>query len=98
MTDTKSAANAASSGSGSGVGQSRGKLETELLKATINDQLNRLLTQLEDLDTFKDGTQRTSLRRSGCVLMRCVCVVCRVDLEGEYESMKEERNSELLEF
>jgi hypothetical protein len=34
---------------------SKGKHETVLLKANINDQLNRLLTQLEDLEELKDG-------------------------------------------
>jgi hypothetical protein len=33
----------------------KGKHETALLKANITDQLNRLLTQLEDLEELKDG-------------------------------------------
>lgn len=33
----------------------RGKHETDMLKANIDDQLNRLLTQLEDLEELKDG-------------------------------------------
>lgn len=36
---------------------SRGKHETELLRMNIEDQLNRLLTQLEDLDELKDGKE-----------------------------------------
>lgn len=36
------------------AGQSRGKHETELLRMNIKDQLNRLLTQLEDLDELKE--------------------------------------------
>ena len=33
----------------------RGNVEQEMLKANIDDQLNRLLTQLEDLEELKDG-------------------------------------------
>lgn len=33
---------------------SKGAAETAILRANINDQLNRLLTQLEDLDELKD--------------------------------------------
>ncbi len=57
MADRKVAAPAASAATAisTGPGHSRGKLETELLKATINDQLNRLLTQLEDLEELKAG-------------------------------------------
>lgn len=32
----------------------RGKYETELLRSNINDQLSRLLTQLEDLEELKE--------------------------------------------
>jgi len=35
-------------------GPSRGKHETELLRITIEDQLKRLLTQLQDLDELKE--------------------------------------------
>jgi hypothetical protein len=35
-------------------GPSRGKYETELLRITIEDQLKRLLTQLQDLDELKE--------------------------------------------
>jgi hypothetical protein len=38
-----------------GESQSRGKYETEQLKDNITAQLNRLLTQLEDLEELKDG-------------------------------------------
>lgn len=41
---------------GDSVGLSRGKHETELLRITIEDQLKRLLTQLQDLDELKEGT------------------------------------------
>ena len=32
----------------------RGKRETEQLRGNISDQLNRLLTQVEDLEELKD--------------------------------------------
>jgi ribosomal protein L1 len=35
--------------------QGRGKFETEQLKENIKAQLNRLLTQLEDLEELKQG-------------------------------------------
>lgn len=31
-------------------------LQTQILRDNINDQLNRLLTQLEDLEELKDGS------------------------------------------
>ncbi len=37
-----------------GVSRSRGKAQTQLLRANINDQVNRLLDQLEDLEELKD--------------------------------------------
>mmetsp|Transcript_27418 Transcript_27418/g.38774 ORF Transcript_27418/g.38774 Transcript_27418/m.38774 type:complete len:190 (+) Transcript_27418:31-600(+) len=36
------------------MAEARGKHETAILKANIDDQLNRLLTQLEDLEELKD--------------------------------------------
>ncbi|GAB5358898.1 hypothetical protein AAMO2058_000498400 [Amorphochlora amoebiformis] len=39
---------------GKGVARSRGAAQTELLRANINDQINRLLDQLEDLEELKD--------------------------------------------
>jgi len=36
------------------MSEARGKHETAILKANIDDQLNRLLTQLEDLEELKD--------------------------------------------
>jgi len=50
------------------VGQSRGKHETLLLKSTITDQLNRLLTQLEDLDELKEG--------AGLIVALCGLLPC----------------------
>mmetsp|Transcript_18900 Transcript_18900/g.26603 ORF Transcript_18900/g.26603 Transcript_18900/m.26603 type:complete len:200 (-) Transcript_18900:242-841(-) len=37
-----------------GLARSRGKAQTELLRANINDQVSRLLDQLEDLEELKD--------------------------------------------
>lgn len=44
----------------------KGKHETILLRANIQDQLARLLTQLEDLDELKDG--KTHKRGAECAL------------------------------
>ena len=43
-------------------------LQTILLRANIQDQLNRLLTQLEDLEELKDGQDE---RRDGCRAIGC---------------------------
>eukprot|EP00954_Amorphochlora_amoebiformis_P029350 1393034-Amorphochlora_amoeboformis.AAC.1 len=43
---------------GKGVARSRGAAQTELLRANINDQINRLLDQLEDLEELKDEIWR----------------------------------------
>ncbi len=53
-------------------GAARGNRETEQLRENIKDQLNRLLTQVEDLEELKDefepdGTAwRSTLRRDLC--------------------------------
>jgi len=44
---------ATTAGGSAGGGHSRGRIETELMKSTISDQLDRLFTQLEDLEELK---------------------------------------------
>ena len=61
--------------------------QTQILRDNINDQLNRLLTQLEDLDELKDGhctAQRTATphhNEHGSPTVRDVCP-CRVLSRG----------------
>ena len=40
------------------IGASRGKAQTELLRANINDQVSRLLDQLEDREELKEGEKK----------------------------------------
>jgi len=71
-------------------GPSRGKHETELLRITIEDQLKRLLTQLQDLDELKEG----------CTLAHLLPITpLFVEFEeSEWQSTREETLQQLREF
>jgi hypothetical protein len=72
-------------------GAARGNRETEQLRENIKDQLNRLLTQVEDLEELKDefepdGTAwRSTLRRdlSGTQLLLLWIYRIRRDQTGD---------------
>ena len=72
-------------------------METELLRIQINDQLNRLLTQLEDLDELKDGG--LTARRPEWRPSMCSYGAGSAEFEEkEWHEMKEETIQQLTEF
>ena len=72
---------------------SRGKQETAQLKQNVEEQLNRLLTQLKDLEESKE--ELVEKNRKKIVLINFVIKNTQGD---EYEGMKKDTIQQLKEF